>query len=466
MTAVNHRYDILNEPIPRLLRGLAIPTSVGFFFNTMFNVVDTFYGGLVSTQALAALSLSFPIFFLIISIGSGISSGATALIGHALGAGNEDEARLYAVQTISFGLVHGLLVTLLGFAAAPALFSFLGATGDYLQMALAYMNAIFSGGVFFIVNFVLNAMLNATGDTRSFRNFLIFGFFLNALLDPWFLFGGFGVPPFGLAGIAWATVVVQALGNGYLLTRVIKTGLLQGFTWRRLMPQRRSYLELARQGFPSSLNMLTVALGIFLITWFIGRFGKDAVAAYGIATRIEQIALLPVMGMNFAILALVAQNSGAQRLERVVETITTALKAGVALMSVGTTAVFLGAGLLMRLFTRDPTVIAIGVDYLHIESFVFAAYVILYASISALQGLKKPVFALWIGLFRQIIAPLPVFYLLAQHMGWGLTGIWWGIFLVTWTAACIALLFIRHTLRVLLRDRESRPAEETRPVNV
>jgi putative MATE family efflux protein len=453
---VNHRYDILNEPIPRLLRELAVPTSVGFFFNTMFNVVDTFYGGLVSTQALAALSLSFPIFFLIFSIGSGISSGATALIGHALGAGNKDEARRYAVQTISFGLVHGLLITLLGLAAAPALFSFLGATGDYLRMALAYMNAIFAGGVFFIVNFVLNAILNATGDTRSFRNFLIFGFFLNLLLDPWFLFGGFGIPSCGLAGIAWATVVVQALGNGYLLTRVAKTGLLHGFSWRGLLPQRRPYLELARQGFPSSLNMATVALGIFIITWFIGRFGKDAVAAYGIATRIEQVALLPVMGMNFAILAVVAQNSGAQRLERVRETVTTALKAGVGLMSVGTVAVFLGAGLLMQLFTKAPVVVAIGTSYLHIESFVFAAYVILYASISALQGLKKPVFALWIGLFRQIIAPLPVFYLLANYVGWGLTGIWWGIFLVTWTAACIALLFIRHTLWVLLRDGDSR----------
>jgi Na+-driven multidrug efflux pump len=164
---MNHEYDLLNQPIPRLIRSLAVPTSVGFFFNTMFNVVDTFYGGLVSTQALAALSLSFPVFFLIIAIGAGISSGATALIAHAIGAGEEAEARRYAVQTISFGLLNGLVVTFLGLLATPALFTLLGASGSYLAMASAYMNVIFSGTIFFLVNYVLNSILNASGDTRS-----------------------------------------------------------------------------------------------------------------------------------------------------------------------------------------------------------------------------------------------------------------------------------------------------------
>jgi putative MATE family efflux protein len=449
---MNHEYDLLNQPIPRLIRSLAVPTSVGFFFNTMFNVVDTFYGGLVSTQALAALSLSFPVFFLIIAIGAGISSGATALIAHAIGAGEEAEARRYAVQTISFGLLNGLVVTFLGLLATPALFTLLGASGSYLAMASAYMNVIFSGTIFFLVNYVLNSILNASGDTRSFRNFLVFGFFLNLALDPWFLFGGFGMPALGLAGIAWATVMVQAVGNGYLLTKVLKTGLLHGFSWRLLIPQRRPYRDLAHQGFPSSLNMLTVALGIFVITWFISRFGKDAVAAYGIATRIEQIALLPVMGMNIATLALVAQNSGARQFDRVKETIATVLKAGVMLMSIGTLTVFLGAAPLMRLFTGDPAVVGIGVGYLRIESFVLAAYVILYASVASLQGLKRPMFALWLGLYRQIIAPPAVFFLLTEWLRWGLTGIWWGIFLVTWSAAGIALLFIRRTLRGLDND--------------
>ncbi|HBG05375.1 MAG TPA: MATE family efflux transporter [Geobacter sp.] len=442
-------YDLLNQPIPRLIRKIAVPTSVGYFFNTMFNVVDTFYGGMISTEALAALSLCFPVFFLIISVGAGISTGATALIGHALGAGDKDGARHLAGQTISFGLVHGVLVMLLGLWLAPRLFLVLGASGTVLSLALQYMNTVFAGSIFFLVNYVLNAILNATGDSRSFRNFLVGGFFLNLLLDPWFLYGGLGLPALGLPGIALATILVQASGNCYLLTRVKRSGMLTGFVWSELIPGRRAYAELAKQGFPSSLNMMTIATGIFVITWFVGRFGSDAVAGYGIATRIEQIALLPVMGMNVAVLALVAQNNGAHRLERVVETVWTALRVGTVLMGAGTAAVFFLARPLMGLFSSDSTVIEIGVSYLRIEAFVLVAYIILYACVAVLQGLKRPVFPLAIGLLRQIVLPVPVFYLLAEVLGWGLAGIWWGIFGVTWGAACISLFYVGRMVSML-----------------
>ena len=453
-------YDLLNQPIPKLIRHIAVPTSIGYFFNTMFNVVDTYYGGRVSTEALAALSLSFPVFFLIIAVGAGISTGATALIGHALGAGNHEEASHLAGQTISFGLANGVLVILLGFNLAPWLFMLLGASGSVLALAISYMYTIFSGSIFFLINFVLSSILNATGDSRSFRNFLVAGCILNLFLDPWFLYGGFGVPAFGFAGIGWATVLIQALGNLYLFTRVKRTGLLTGFGWRFLIPRRRAYLELFKQGFPASLNMATVAIGIFVITWFVARFGRDAVAAYGIATRIEQIALLPVMGLNVATLALVAQNSGAGNRERVVETIGKALRAGVTLMGAGTAAVFFCAEPLMGLFTRDRAVVGIGVSYLRIEAFVLIAYVILYTSVSALQGLKRPAFPLAIGLIRQIVLPLPVFYLLAVTLGWGLYGIWWGILLVTWCAACTALVYVGRTV-THLRPKGSEPGERT-----
>jgi putative MATE family efflux protein len=445
-------YDLLNQPIPGLIRKLAVPTSVGYFFNTMFNVVDTFYGGAVSTQALAALSLSFPVFFLIIAVGAGISTGATALIGHALGAGESKQARHLAAQTVSFGLLHGVLVTFLGILLAPLLFGLLGAKGGLLGLALDYMNAIFAGSIFFLVNYVCNAILNATGDSRSFRNYLVTGFFLNLLLDPWFLYGGLGVPALGLAGVAWATVLVQALGNCYMLLRVRRCGMLAGFRWRELLPDGRAYLELARQGFPSSLNMMTVAIGIFVITWFVARFGAAAVAAYGIATRIEQIALLPVMGMNVATLALVAQNNGARRLERVAATVKTALRGGILLMAAGTAAVFLLARPLMAVFSQEPAVVEIGVSYLRIEAFVLVAYVVLYTCVAVLQGLKRPLFPLLIGLLRQIVLPLPVFYLLAVVLNWGVLGIWWGIFFVTWGAACVALYYVGRMVTALVKE--------------
>lgn len=441
--------DLLAHPIAPLVRRLALPVGIGFFFNTMFNVVDTWYAGRISTQAVAAVSLSFPLFFLIIAVASGISTGAAAIIGHALGAGKREEAERYAAQTITFGLVHGLLLTAFGLAAMETMFRYMGASGDYLALAISYMGAMFSGATFFVVNQAHNALLNASGDTKSFRNFLITAFILNLIYDPWFIYGGFGLPPLGLAGIAWGTVVIQAIGTIYLHHRARQTGLLGKLGWHGFLPRRAMFRELARMGFPSSITMLTVAIGVFVITWYVGRFGHAAMAAYGIATRIEQLVMLPVMGLNVATLTLVAQNSGARKFDRVRETVAAALKSGIFLMCFGTLAVFLSARQLMAFFTADQAVIAIGVYYLKIAAFVFHAYVILYINSFTLQGLQRPRFPLILGVLRQFLAPVPVFWLLAFVLGWGIKGVWWGIFAITWLAALLSLLYVRKTLQEL-----------------
>jgi putative MATE family efflux protein len=444
--------NLLQVPITLGLRRLAVPAGVGFFFITMFNVVDTFYGGLISTQALAALSLSFPVFFFIIAAGSGISTGATALIGNSLGADRIEDARSYTVQAISFAILCAIILTISGLLASPPLFRLLGASGDYLVLSLSYMNVIFCGTLLFLLNYILNSGLYATGNTRSFRNFLIAGFFLNLLLDPWFLYGGLGLPPLGLSGIALATVLIQGGGNFYLLLQLRKTGLLEGCRPSHFIPRKDAFRELARQGFPASLNMLTVGLGVFVITWFLSRFGKDAVAAYGIASRIEQTALLPVMGLNIATLALVAQNNGARLYHRIEKTVKIALTTGIIIMLPAATAVFFFAERLMSIFTSDSVVIAIGISYLRVAAFIFCAYVALYINVFALQGMKKPMFAIWIGALRQFVAPIPVFFLFAYHLGWGIQGIWWGILLVTWIAAVVSTLYVRHMVIMMLKN--------------
>ena len=196
---------------------------------------------------------------------------------------------------------------------------------------------------------------------------------------------------------------------------------------------------IAGQGIPASLNMMSVALGIFIITWFLSRFGQQAVAAYGVATRIEQIALLPTIGLNMATLTLVSQASGAGLFDRVRQIVRTALKYGAVVMVFGAALVYFGARPLMGLFSDDPAVVDIGARYLRIAAFIEYAYVLLFVNTSALQGLKKPAFALWIGLYRQILAPIGVFWLLTRVWDHGLYGIWWGIFGVTWSAALVAV---------------------------
>ena len=137
---MENEIQLTTQPIAKLIRQIAIPVSIGLFFHTMFNVVDTFFGGLISTQALAALSLSFPVFFIIIAMGSGFSTGTTALIGNALGAGDRDGARLFGIQGISFGILLSFVMTWVGVYASPYLFSVGGKSyfidSDYLWVTL------------------------------------------------------------------------------------------------------------------------------------------------------------------------------------------------------------------------------------------------------------------------------------------------------------------------------------------
>ena len=439
--------NITEDPIPQIIRRIAIPASVGFFFNTMYNFVDTYFGGQISTDALAALSLSFPVFFIILSAGSGIGQGTTALISNALGEGNQEKAGVYLTQALVFALVCGLVITVAGFLLAPHLFGLLGAKGNYLEISLQYMNWIVAGTVFFILQMTLNSVLNAKGETKVFRNALIGGFVLNCLLDPWFLYGGAGLPAMGIAGIAIATVVVQIVGCIYIFAHVRKLELWRSVKAASFRPNKSVQREIISQALPASLNMLTVALGVFVITWFVSRFSKEGVAAYGIATRIEQMILLPTIGLNFAVLTLVGQNNGAKRMDRVKTAWLTTQGYGIALMAIGGVVMYFTREPLMKFFTADAQVIQLGVDYLGIATITLCAYVILFQTVFMLQGLKRPMFGLWIGMYRQVLAPAIVFNVLAFTLGWGLWGIWWGIFFVTWSAALITLWMGLRTLR-------------------
>jgi len=444
--------DFTSAHIPTLIRQLAIPASVGFIFNTLFNVVDTYYGGKISTSALAAMGLTFPVFFIILSMGIGMGTGTTALISQSLGAGRNEEAHKYGFQAVSFSIINSILLTIIGLAMAPSLFLILGATNDYLDIAVQYMNIILYGTIFFLMNSILNALLTARGDTKTYRNYLIVGFFLNVIFDPWFMYGGFGFPALGIRGIALSTILIQAFGTIYMITITRKQHIFQNARFADFIPSRKYFVALFGQGFPASLNMLTVAIGIFVITYFAGKFGKEAVAAYGIATRIEQIALLPTIGLNIAALTLAGQNMGAGQPGRIFESWKLNIRYGLMIISIGIVTVALFARHLMQTFTTDIQVIAIGAEYLRIAVLFFFAYVFLNISVATLQGMKKPFYAIFVGTYRQFLMPLPLFLFLAIYLGWGTKGIWWGIFIANWSAAVFTFFYTRRKIRDLLPD--------------
>ena len=440
--------SLTKDPIARLLWQIAIPASVGMFFNTMFNFVDTFCAGMLGTDALAALSVSFPVFFVMIAIGSGLMQGATALMANAIGSGVAVEVRRIFAQSILLVIGVSVLVSAGGFLATPWVLRTMGSRGGSLDAAIAYMNVMFVGSVFFLLQMTLNAALTAQGNTRVYRNVLLAALGANLLLNPVLMWGWFGLPRLGIAGIALATVLVQIGGCVWLWLAASGTELCSRLPRALFVPDFSLLRRIVGQALPEALNMMTIALGIFVITAYVQQFGREAVAAVGIATRIEQVVLMPVIGLSTAVLSLVGQNHGAGHPHRVRETWLTSIRFGVGLMVIGGGIVWTLGGLAMRVFTSDELIVTTGTHYLFTSSLTLAAYPILFGTVFLMQGLKRPAYGLWIGIYRQVLAPLVVFQTLVFVCGWGLWGVWWGLFLVNWSAAIFALWWGFCTVRI------------------
>ena len=442
--------NLTTQNIQSLIKQLTIPASVGMFFNTMYNVVDTFYAGLISTQAIAALSLSFMIFFLIIGFGYGFSSAITALLGNALGRKKYKLASIYAHKGLIFVPLIGLVLSIIGYFTAPWLFTLLGAKEEYLQISIDYINPILFGAVFFMFNFSLNSVLVATGDTKTYRNSLIFGFFANLALNPLFMYGFLFIPAFGIKGIAIATVVVQIINMFYMLYKVLQTKLIHFEKLEYFIPNFKVYKQFLIHGIPSSLNMLTMAIGSLILTYFVSHYGMFAVAGFGIGYRVEQLMLLPALGLSTAVLALVSNNFGAKKYDRVVEIFTTALKYGFIISTIGIITLTILGRFIISLFDDNPVVVNFGVDFLLVEIWIFYAYVVLFICVSTLQAIKQPQMILYIGLYRQIFAKLIIAYLIVKYFELDFIYLWFGVLFMIYSAAIFAFFYTNRLLKNLI----------------
>ena len=301
MSEVN---PLTSAGIPGQIRRIGIPVGIGVLFNNLFQVVDTFYAGEISKEALAALAFSFPIYFIIIGLGNGLGIGASALIGNALGAGDREEAARLAAQGLIVTALLSLATATVGLAVSPRLFEILGVVGEGVDFNMSYITPIFQATTCFNLVFMFHAALSAQGETRPFRNFLMLGFALNIFLDPWFIHGGFGLPAMGIAGVGVATALVQLVGSVYLGWRATRSPLFAAFRLSMLRPDLGRALDIMRQGAPPALDMSTISIGGFVVTYFISRFGTEVVAAYAIASRLDGLIWIPLVGLDVATLVL------------------------------------------------------------------------------------------------------------------------------------------------------------------
>jgi len=438
--------ELLTKDIKQLIIQIAIPSSIGMFFNTMYNVVDTFYIGQISTEAISALTYSFMVFFMLLSISFGLSSAITAYVGGALGKHKRNMAHIYVSNGISLFMFISLILSVVSFFILETLFTLMGAEGQVLAYALTYTYIILLGILPMLLGMGANAVLIALGDTKSYRNILIVGFVLNVILNPLFIYGFYFVPAFGLSGVAIATVLIQYITLLYMVHKLYKTKLFDVSSFFRSLPNLKAFKHLTTQAIPSSLNMFLMSFGSMIAIYFVSAYGFKAVAAFGIGYRVEQIILLPMLGLNTAVLSIVSNNFGAKNFHRIDEVINKSLKYGYIMSAIGVVLIALFGKSMIMLFDTDTEVVDIAYMYIIFESFIFFSFITLFISVSTLQGIKQPFMIPYIGFYRQILMPLILFYLVVNVFHLPIVYLWVSMFIIITSAAVFAKIYTKKQL--------------------
>ena len=438
---MNPVLNLTKDPIPALIKKIALPASVGTFFQTMYNIVDTFFAGKISPEALSALAKSFPIYFIIIAACIGVTVGGTSLIANSIGEGSKEKVLSYFSHTIIYGILVSILVTFLGLKFSENVFSLMGSTNEVILLGLKYTNVIFAGSIIFILVVALNALLHADGDTKTYRNILILSFFLNIILNPLFIFGFAFIPAMGITGIGVATIVSQLIALLILLNKIISNTRIIEFSIKYFYPRIDFLKNLFFQSAPISAALLSFTVGNTIILTYVGIFGEYATAGYGSATRFEQVLLLPVLGLNTAIISIIAQNYGAKNLLRIKETYFKAINYGFIIMIFSGVIVFFSADKIVSIFSDNSNVIEFGVKYLKISAFLFPAYPIFFISNGFFMSLKRSENAMLSNIIRNILLPLFAFYLV-KSMNGSFNSFFWTYCFLNWFYVSSLFIFV------------------------
>ena len=409
-------------------RRLAIPAALGMLFATLYNVVDVYYAGRLSTDAQAGLAIGYQAFFVLMALGFGLSSALSALVSNAKGSGKTSQVRRYISQGLTFAIILTLLSMIIGWFIGPKLIGLVSEPGSYRNAGLGYFGWLIFALPGFLIAYGGNGILQAHGDTLSMQRALMLAFFANVLLNPLFMFG---IPNYwsgmGFNGIAAATILSQTCVMVFIVFRIFQLEAMQTFKLIEFLPSSDIFKQIFSQLLPASSALMVMFISGFVVQFALKEFGGHAVAAYGVALRIEQILLLPVLGMTGALLPIAGQNFGAKEYDRVRSALQYCWKAGFIMSLIAVPSLLFGANFAMSLFTSDPDVISAGSSYLRVDAFLFPIYMMLFSINSILQAFKKAIWTLYISIYRQGFGVAFFVWVFISLFNFDVQGVWLGI---------------------------------------
>lgn len=407
----SQKAQLTEGPLGKTLVNFTIPMIFGSLGAIVFNLADTYFVGQLGKNELAAMSFTFPVVMIIMSVALGIGIGASVTISRAIGEGNQQKVQRLTTDSLTLALLVVIAFVITGMLTINPLFRFLGATDEILPLIREYMIIWYPGMIALVIPMVGNNIIRATGDTKTPSMVMLVAAVVNVILDPFLIFGLGPFPRLELAGAAIATVCARTTTLCVAIWVLYYRDRLISFVVPKFQEILESWKQILFIGLPMVGTNILTPLGIGMVTKLVAYYGPVAVAAFGVSTRIEAFALMVFMALGSALSPFIGQNLGAKKFDRVA-------------LSVKYSQQFtLGWGLLMYLilaisgkyiasvFSSDPKIIHTVMIYFWIIPASYGMQGVLRVVSTVLTVLKKPIHASILMLIHTFVILVPLAYL-------------------------------------------------------
>ncbi len=426
------------------LANLAWPIILANILQTAYQLIDTFWLGRLGANAVAAVSISFPILFLILSLGAGLTLAGTVIVSQYKGAENQDQVNYSSSQTVFVIFFISVLLAIVGYFSSTPLMKLIGAGPEILSDSVSYFQVSSFGFIFLFMFYVFQSLMRGIGNVLLPMYIVLVTVLLNLILDPLFIFGLGPIPGFGVAGAAVASVITQGLSalTGLVILFRGNKGIKINFSRMKFdFPWTRKMFKI---GIPSSMEMSTRAAGMTVMVMLVTSFGSEVVAAYGIGSRILSLIVVPALGFAMATTTLVGQNIGAGKIKRAERIGNLSTK----IAFFGLTAV----GLLLFAFAEpitaffvpnDPSVIRDGSLFIKIMAPSFGVLGVQQVLNGVFNGAGFTKASLLISVFALWIIRFPTAFVLSNNTDLSFEGIWWAFPISNLIAAIVAFAYYK-----------------------
>jgi len=438
---------LVRKSVRRTLFNMAFPMLAGTFAMTAYNLTDTWFVSRLGTLPLAAMGFTFPVVMLLTCVASGLGTGVMTLVSHAIGRHAHDEAARVITHGIALIMVVSVVISVVGYFSVDLVFARLGADALARPLVGQYMRTWYVGAIFMSLPMLGNGILISAGDSKGASHFMILGTILNAILDPIMIFGWLDIPAMGIRGAALATVIAQATSTAWLFLLLYRKHRLLAFRREGLVKYIVTAGQILRLGVPSILSMVLMPISASVITRLLSHFGSKAVAAAGVASRIEMFAFVVPMALGISLTPFVSQNYGANRIDRIREAMAIGTRFALVYGAGIAGLFFVGARWMANVFSKDPEVVGYLVTYIRIISFGYGMMEVHRYCGFVLTGLHRPFQTALLNALRVIALLIPL-SCLGAHL-YGVRGVFLGRLITDVTVGWIGLAWVRRAIRLL-----------------